>query len=42
MNDEDVGLKNLYIEEESRKEKDRMEEEARELRECEIDDQWKK
>lgn len=42
MNDEDVRLKNLYLEEESRKEKDRMEEEARELREREIDEQWKK
>jgi len=42
MNDEDVQLKNLYLEEESRREKDRMEEEARELREREIDDQWKK
>jgi hypothetical protein len=38
----DVRLKNLYLEEESCKEKDRMEEEARELREREIDDQWKK
>jgi hypothetical protein len=38
MNDEDVRLKNLYLEEESKKEKDRMEEEARELREREIDD----
>jgi hypothetical protein len=42
MNDEDVRLKNLYLEEESRKEKERMEEEARELREREIDEQWRK
>jgi len=33
MNDEDVRLKNLYLEEQSRKEQFRMEEEARELRE---------
>jgi len=33
MYDEDVRLKNLYLEEQSRKEQERMEEETRELRE---------
>ena len=33
MNDEDTRLKNLYLEEQSRKEQLRMEDEARELRE---------
>ena len=42
MNDEDIRLKNLYLEEQARKEQERMEEEARELREHEIDEQWKK
>jgi len=42
MNDEDVRLKNLYLEEQSRREQERMEEEARELREKEIDEQWRK
>lgn len=42
MNDEDVRLKNLYLEEQSMKEKERMEEEARELREKELDEQWRK
>ena len=38
MNDEDVRLKNLYLEEQARKEQERMEEEARDLREHEIDE----
>jgi hypothetical protein len=42
MNDEDIRLKNLYLEEQSRKEQERMEEEARELREQELDEQWRK
>jgi hypothetical protein len=42
MNDEDIRLKNLYLEEQAMKEQERMEEEARELREHEIDEQWRK
>lgn len=42
MNDEDVRLKNQYIEEHARKQQEQFEEEARELREREIDEQWKK
>ena len=42
MNDEDVRLKNLFMEEQSRKQQELMEEEARELREHEIDEQWRK
>jgi ATP-dependent exoDNAse (exonuclease V) beta subunit len=38
MNEEDVRLKNLFLEEQSRKQQEMMEEEARELREQEIDD----
>ena len=41
MNDEDIRLKNLYLEEQAMKEQERMEEEARELREHEIDEQWR-
>ena len=42
MNDEDVRLKNLYLEEQSKKYQERMEEEAREFREKELDEQWRK
>ena len=42
MNDEDIRLKNLYLEEQSRNEQERMEDEARELRELEMDEQWRK
>lgn len=42
MNDEDIRLKNLYLEEESRRERAKMEEEARELREREIEEEWRK
>lgn len=42
MNDEDVRLKNQYIEEHARKQQEQFEEEARELREREIDEQWRK
>lgn len=42
MNAEDVSLKNLYLEEHSRKEQDRFEEEAKALRDEELDEQWRK
>lgn len=42
MNDEDVRLKNLYLEEQSKKYQVRMEEEAREFREKELEEQWRK
>lgn len=42
MNDEDVRLKNLFLEEQSKKEQERMEEEARDLRERELDEEWRK
>jgi len=42
MFDEDVRLRNLYLEEQSRKEQERMEEETRELREQELDEEWRK
>lgn len=42
MNDEDVRLKNLYLEEQSKKYQTRMEEEAREYREKELEEQWRK
>ena len=40
MNDEDVRLKNQYIEEHARKQQEQFEEESRELREREMDEQW--
>jgi hypothetical protein len=42
MQDEDVRLKELYIQEQAMKELERMEEEDRENREAEIDEQWRK
>ena len=42
MNAEDTALKELFIRENTEKEKEKMEEEARELREREIDEQWRK
>lgn len=42
MFDEDVRLRTLYLQEQSKKEQMRMEEEARELREQELDQEWKK
>jgi hypothetical protein len=42
MNDEDVKLKNLYLEEQSKKYQYRMEEEAKEAREKELEEQWRK
>jgi hypothetical protein len=42
MNDEDIKLRALYLNEQSRKEELRMEEEARELREREIEEEWRK
>lgn len=38
MNDEDIRLKNLYLEEQSKKYQERMEEEAKEFREKELDE----
>ena len=42
MNDEDVRLKNLYLEEQAKKYQLRMEEEAKEAKEKEIDEEWRK
>ena len=42
MNDEDIRLKNLYLEEQAIKYQKRMEEEAREAKEKEIDEEWRK
>lgn len=42
MNDEDVRLKNQYMDEHARKQQEQFEEESRELREREIDEQWRK
>ena len=42
MNEEDIRLKNLFLEEQTRKQLEIVEEEARELREKEIDQQWHK
>ena len=42
MNEEDIKLRALYLNEQSRKEEMRMEEEARELREKEIEEEWRK
>ena len=42
MNDEEIILKNLYLEEQARKEQESIEEEARDLREHNIDEQWRK
>jgi hypothetical protein len=42
MFDEDVRLRTLYLQEQSKREQLRMEEEARELREQELDEEWKK
>ena len=42
MNAEDVKLKNLYLEEQSRREQSRFEDEAKDLRDRELDEQWRK
>jgi hypothetical protein len=42
MNDEDIRLKNLFLEEQAKKYQIRMEEEAREAKEKELDEEWRK
>jgi len=42
MGEEDVQLKNLYLEEETRKAKERMEEETQELQEKKMDEMFRK
>lgn len=42
MRHEDEKLKELYLQEQSNKENDRMQEEAREIRETELGEKWKK
>lgn len=42
MRAEDEHLKELYLQEQSAKEQARMEEEAKEIREAELNDKWKK
>ena len=42
MREEDVNLQNLYLREQATKEKLRMEEEAQEMREKEIEEKWRK
>lgn len=42
MNDEDVRLRSLYTKEEADREDKLMKEEAKELREREMDEQWRK
>jgi len=39
---DDEATKELYLQENSKKEQDRMEEEAREIREAELNEKWKK
>ena len=42
MNDEDIRLRSLYTREEAEKEDKFMKEEAKDLREKEMDEQWRK
>ena len=42
MRHEDEKLKELYLQEQSAKENTRMQEEAREIRETELNEKWKK
>lgn len=42
MRSEFESLENLYLKKQTEEEQARMEEEAREIREREIDEQWKK
>ena len=42
MREDDEKMKELYLQEQSKKEQDRMEEEAREIREAELNEKWKK
>jgi hypothetical protein len=42
MRHEDEKLKELYLQEQSAKENARMQEEAREIRETELNEKWKK
>jgi len=42
MREEDEKLKELYLQEQSAKEQERMEEEAKEIREAELNGKWKK
>ena len=42
MRNDDEKMKELYLQENSKKEQQRMEEEAREIREAELNEKWKK
>ena len=42
MKFEDDKLKELYLQQQSKKETNRMEEEARDIRESELNEKWKK
>ena len=42
MRHEDEKLRELYLEEQSKKEQSRMEEEAKEIRESELNEKWRK
>ena len=42
MRGEDEALREMYLAENARKEQGRMEEEASEVREAELDEKWKK
>lgn len=42
MREDDEKMKELQLQEQSKKEQDRMEEEAREIREQELNEKWKK
>jgi hypothetical protein len=42
MREDDEKMKELQLQEQSKKEQDRMEEEAREIREAELNEKWKK
>ena len=42
MKSEDKGLREQYLQESSKAEQDRMEEEAREIRELELGEKWEK
>ena len=42
MREDDEKMKELFLQEQSKKEQERMEEEAREIREAELNEKWKK
>jgi hypothetical protein len=42
MRDDDEKMKELCLQEQSKKEQDRMEEEAKEIREQDLNEKWKK